>query len=764
MKLSVLNYCVCLSVLLAVSSGVCSQDLLSPGGLLTNLLSKPELSLITSPEIRFCWIVPSIEEGDYQTAYQIQVATSKVSLEQGQADRWDSGKTKSGQSTHVRYSGQPLQPGRSYYWRVKVWNKSDLSSSYSAIQQFNLGDTQRPKQWPGESEWVKIEQPGGEYLWTFEDRHPITYHPAYPVDAHRRANGTWFVDFEKAAFANISLTLNWKPRPGEPADTVVVVRLGEKSVGDSIDIKPGGGVIFRQYKLPLMAGTHVYHVDIPRFKPSYPHSQPLPNHMMEVIPFRYFEILGEELDLSVVSAEQMRLHTEVDPYSSCFISNDTLLNAVYDLCRYSVIANIFNGDYASSQRERMMYEADSYIHQMGHYAVDREFMTARYSLENMIYHATWPTEWISHAIMMVWADYLHTGDIEVIRKNYKDLRPKLMIALTMPNGMISTQTGLVTEEFLRSIHFNGKTLKDIVDWPHRGLSAASPGGETDNYVFKEYNTVVNAFHYHTLTLMEKMASAIGEKNDAKAYAERRVAFYKKFQKYFYDKDKGVYVDGIDTDHASLHANLFPLAFGLVPEGAKPGVIDYIKTKNMACGVYSANYLLEGLYDEGEAGYAMQLLTSRSDRSWYNMIRVGATMTTEAWDNKYKTNNGWSHAWSSSPAHILPRKVLGIEPASPGFDHIRIKPQLSGLSRAEGKLPTIKGEIRVKMETTPEKTTLTASTPANTRVDIYIPLPDKAKKYSVRYNGNIYGKQKEDKNYIVLTNLPSGNHLVELVIN
>ena len=45
-------------------------------------------------------------------------------------------------------------------------------------------------------------------------------------------------------------------------------------------------------------------------------------------------------------------------------------------CKY------YNGDYANSQRERMMYEADCYIQQMSHYSVDREFAIGRYSLEN----------------------------------------------------------------------------------------------------------------------------------------------------------------------------------------------------------------------------------------------------------------------------------------------------------------------------------------------------------------------------------------------
>jgi alpha-L-rhamnosidase len=142
---------------------------------------------------------------------------------------------------------------------------------------------------------------------------------------------------------------------------------------------------------------------------------------------------------------------------------------------------------------------------------------------------------------------------------------------------------------------------------------------------------------------------------------------------------------------------------------------------MACGVYASNYLLEGLFDHEETDYALGLLTSDSDRSWLNMLRVGATMTTEAWDNKYKSNNGWSHAWSASPAHILPRKVMGIEPAEPGFGRITIRPRPGHLTSAQTKLPTIRGDVLAEFRHVPgRRFELRVTIPANTRADVLLP--------------------------------------------
>ena len=49
------------------------------------------------------------------------------------------------------------------------------------------------------------------------------------------------------------------------------------------------------------------------------------------------------------------------------------------------------------------------------------------------------------------------------------------------------------------------------------------------------------------------------------------------------------------------------------------------------------------------------------------------MTTEAWDEFYKPNLTWNHAWGSAPANITARKLMGIEPLEPTFSKFKISP-------------------------------------------------------------------------------------------
>ncbi len=113
---------------------------------------------------------------------------------------------------------------------------------------------------------------------------------------------------------------------------------------------------------------------------------------------------------------------------------------------------------------------------------------------------------------------------------------------------------------------------------------------------------------------------------------------------------------------------------------------------MACSVYGAQYLLEGLYEAGESDYAFGLITATHDRSWWNMIKSGTTISMEAWDMKYKPNSDWNHAWGAAPANIIPRYMWGIRPGGPGWSKTIINPQLSNLKQSNISVPTIRGNI------------------------------------------------------------------------
>ena len=202
--------------------------------------------------------------------------------------------------------------------------------------------------------------------------------------------------------------------------------------------------------------------------------------------------------------------------------------------------------------------------------------------------------------------------------------------------------------------------------------------------------------------MADIAGRLGKQSDSIEFSQKSMLVKKTINEKLFDTAKGIYIDGENSTHSSLHANMFPLVFGLVPKEHLKTVVEFVKSKGMACSVYGAQYLLEALYQQGEADYALRLMTSRSDRSWWNMIASGSTMALEAWDMKYKPNADWNHAWGTAPANIVTRYMWGITPAEPGFTKVKIQPQLSRLSFSKIKVPTIKGAITAEYKVLDDK--------------------------------------------------------------
>jgi len=313
--------------------------------------------------------------------------------------------------------------------------------------------------------------------------------------------------------------------------------------------------------------------------------------------------------------------------------------------------------------------------------------------------------------------------------HYEGLRRKTLVGLTDDNGLISTRTGKMTRAFLDSINLPARaSLRDIVDWPQGPPEGQEPrsnqspvkGGETDEFVFTDYNAVVNAFHNHALVLMGRIAGVVGDRADQAFFEAQSERHKEAFYQSFFDEERGLFTDGIGTDHASLHANMFPLAFGLVRPDHVSSVMQFIKSRGMACSVYGAQYLLEALYNGGAPGHALELMVAEGKRGWLNMIRVGSSMTTEAWDEYYKPNLTWNHAWGAAPANIIPRKLFGIEPLEPAYARFRIAPQPGLLEVAEVELPTLRGPIFCRISNESDRMELEVSVPGNSEAELWLP--------------------------------------------
>ncbi len=85
------------------------------------------------------WTMNSDRRGDFQTAYQVLVASTPEKLMRGQADLWDSGRVESSDSVYVPYSGVPLDSRNRCYWKVRVWDEARQATTWSAMSFWTMG-------------------------------------------------------------------------------------------------------------------------------------------------------------------------------------------------------------------------------------------------------------------------------------------------------------------------------------------------------------------------------------------------------------------------------------------------------------------------------------------------------------------------------------------------------------------------------------------------------------------------------------------------
>lgn len=713
-----------------MSSATAQTKTTVPYGLLCDLVAG-QGSEIYSERPAFSWILPSVKEGNVvQTAYQIIVG-QEAGIENAAAGIvWDSGKVNTKQSSAVLYAGSALKAGQTYYWKVRTWTPGGLSG-YSDLQPFRMSGR----------------------LSGYETAvYPLVKTAQNPVKI-TQGNRYIFADFGKDAFAQLSLELSAK----KDGDSVIVHFAEKLDKMGRVERRPGGTIRYARYAIRLSAGTQQYAI---KFRPDKRNTGPaaikMPPTIGEVFPFRYVEIEGYDSELKPHQLVRQMVHYPFDSNAATFFSSDSVLNQVWELCKYSMLATSFTGIYVDGDRERIPYEADAVINQLSHYAVDREFTMARRSQEYLINNAQWPTEWIMQSVIMAYNDYLYTGDVRSVRKFYTDLKAKTLVSLQDETGLITTTKQ--TDSIRKSVHYAGKELKDIVDWPQSGILGLGKEamGETDGFVFTKYNAVTNAYFYNALVLMGHLAEAVAEQKEAKSFRQRAAALKQVYQEKFWNAATGNYRDGVGTDHSALHSNFFALAFGLVAEKDIPAVVEFVRSRGMACSVYGSQFLLDGLYNGGAGAYALSLLTSTAKRSWYNMIREGSTITMEAWDDSFKPNQDWNHAWGAAPGNVISRKLMGIEPLLPGWSSFKVQPQVASLSSARITVPTVKGTVAMSFEQVPGKTfSMELTVPANTAAQVYVPLTD-AKSHTVLMDGKP-AKGKKEGAFFVIKNVGSGVH-------
>ena len=339
--------------------------------------------------------------------------------------------------------------------------------------------------------------------------------------------------------------------------------------------------------------------------------------------------------------------------------------------------------------------------------------------------AVW-ADWTVLPAINVVNDALYTGDLGP-GKTYLDSLVHYHLYGHMLNASGTPAAGLVIDT-------------TCTQAGHRCLTALidTSGGSDDGFVQSHANAVVQAWVYYGMQQVARLARWIGRVDvadslDAKA-AAMKVAFNRLMV-----SDTGAVCDGLcaEINHTSIHSSFYAMAFGLVNDSHRVATFSYIKSRidsssvGFPGGSYPIQFLLVALYgaefDHGHEG--MDVLTSTKKHGWLAMMTAhNATTTMECWSPDELPNLSFSHIWSASPSFIIPWYLAGVQPLTPGWNTLEIKPQPGSLTSFTLSMTTVKGPVHTNVTQVfgaggeLAHFRLEASIPGNVAAKLHVPRP------------------------------------------
>lgn len=529
----------------------------------------------------------------------------------------------------------------------------------------------------------------------------------YPLEFRKTSYG-FFAGFEKTAFGNIEITIDAE----EEEEATLLIGEMYDPFYKRIHRRPLKNVRNILLTFKVEKGKKTYIPEIP----SWTGLLKSPTGF-EIAPFRYAELTtkGKVTSCSIARNSVFgRIYKE----DSSFRCSNPMLEKVWDFCHYSMQATTLFGSFMDGERERLPYEADSFLTALSYYAIcpdpDLAFRTIDYLMEN----PTWPTEYILLMPVLVKDYFMYTGDLDAVKKWYPLLKEKLLIPFTFEGVLLDLRRAHETwsdEEIMEMTHLDkhcAHWMRDIADWPPEerdhydfGDLVAPPelrhikGNITNGYA--PPNFAPNAIQAAANDAYAFLAEFLGYSGEAKLHRERAEKIREELRKTMHNPhpeqgSKNLFVDRPGSYHTSCMTDALSLWANVAEEENRGIIADRLANRGMRCSVYGAYYLLDSLFANNLPAEALKLMADETAyRSWSAMLLQGATITKEAWDD-LKEGLDWNHSWATIPLHIIPAGLFGVKPTSPGFATFTVNPQIAFLEHASIKIPTVKGAVEIQI--------------------------------------------------------------------
>jgi alpha-L-rhamnosidase len=482
-------------------------------------------------------------------------------------------------------------------------------------------------------------------------------------------NGAWLVDFGRCLDGWPKLTMR-KNQPGEK----VRVSYFQMTSGR----EPAG---WDQYT--CQGGKETWDADFGR------HTS-----------FQVIKIDGYAGKLRASDVRGMWAYCDSDVAGRFHCSSD-LLNSIYEMCERSARQNIQEGIISvDADREQSPWTADSW--NIGNVLLynDQDTMmidkVVRDYAGEQLADGDFPSccpaqacgtlsEWSMYWPMLLWQQYLFSGDQTLLR----EMSPHLTHFL----------------EWMKSWQNPKTKLPDPLPPAWRVSDFA--GG---NMPSSGFNAATSCQYYDDLMIASHVFSVLGQTKQSAEFAQQAEEVKNGINAQLFNGK--YYLARTDRKEMYPLASAWALRFNLEPPGTQSKIlVTILAPGKLNIGGYGGDAFYSGLLNTGGGAFVV------SDLARYcPMVENNKA----CWE-EFGLGGEVNHAWTSYPGYLFLKYICGIQPTSGGFATFDVRPETGGLTFAEGTVPTVKGLITTRWKKGRDgKFSLTIKVPANTRASIYIP--------------------------------------------
>jgi alpha-L-rhamnosidase len=295
-------------------------------------------------------------------------------------------------------------------------------------------------------------------------------------------------------------------------------------------------------------------------------------------------------------------------------------------------------------------------------------------------------EWAMYWPMLLWQQYLFSGDQTILR----EMGPRLTRLLEWVKQGQDPATKLL----------NPVTVWRISDY----VGGNMPSGG--------YNAATACQYYENLLISARVFSVLGQRDKSDECLHQAGEVKAGINANLLSGD--YYLARTDRKEMFPLASAWALRFDIEPEADKSKILEAIeKVGKPDIGGYGGDAFYSGLFNADGGAFAVHDLARYRPMLEDNKAN---------WEGFHPGRNvEVNHAWTAYPAYIFLKYICGIQPTSGGFATFDVRPETGGLTFAEGTVPTVKGLITTRWEKGNDDTfSLNVHVPANTRASVYIP--------------------------------------------